>query len=558
MIQRHFVCRRWFSLNGTAVFRHAFLILILTVPSLYIFLTLPPLWRDEDAFNEIASTFAPRGIIHYLPGYCLGGRLIVCAGTIVGSLAEGHGIPSLSINLTPINDAGIYTLVIAQHLLLVLSLWYAVRTLSRHFPMRVLFAICFALTPCLYIYANCIGSEAFSNPLVYLVAACGWDCIREKELNSRKVLIYFGLLVAAALTRQINAVLIAALPIALLPLAGKELIRLGMVRNSTNRKSRFRYTRLFLIFVVVGLTAIGTSLLVQQTMCCLYRVPFRSTFGETFSYRLNYLGILPEQERTEILAGISSKVGDPVVTEALDALNRSLNQGERWTDMFLYYKIDEILFRNGFSDRERRTWQIHLKLNRVAACVLFSGDPDFQSTVWRDFVLSPFFVQSDLAYPPFELTDWVHQQLAYPRYERLRGLASFQHPEGYYKAAWLRLSYAHLFKRVPMLEMACLAVALAIALIGLGLISRLRDPVTEAGAWYAAGMIVTGLLVSFFTCLSTYFQGRLYLPVYSLFQMGMMLAVAMTADVLRDRVGSFKKVKERFLEGSEENNELIR
>ena len=53
--------------------------------------------------------------------------------------------------------------------------------------------------------------------------------------------------------------------------------------------------------MVVGLCAIGTSVLVQQTMCWLFRVPFRSTFGETFEYRLSYLEGLPEQERTAIL-----------------------------------------------------------------------------------------------------------------------------------------------------------------------------------------------------------------------------------------------------------------
>jgi hypothetical protein len=91
--------------------------------------------------------------------------------------------------------------------------------------------------------------------------------------------------------------------------------------------------------------------------------------------------------------------------------------------------------------------------------------------------------------------------------------------------------------------MACLAVALTIALVGLGLIRPLRDPATEAGSWYAAGLIVTGLLVSIFTCLSTYFQGRLYLPVYSLFQMGMLLAVTMAANVLRDKAGVFERPK---------------
>src|ERR1700736_1693855 len=135
--------------------RRFVLLLILTIPSLYILLTLPPLWRDSDGFNEIASTFAPKGIIHWLPGYCLGGRLIVFAGSIIDSLLSGHGIPYLSISITPLSDAGIYSLVVVQHLFLVLSLFYAVRTLSGHFQLRVLFAGFFALTPWVYIYANC-------------------------------------------------------------------------------------------------------------------------------------------------------------------------------------------------------------------------------------------------------------------------------------------------------------------------------------------------------------------------------------------------------------------
>jgi hypothetical protein len=533
--------------------RFPLLLLILAIPSLYVLVTLPPLWRDSDGFNEIASTFAPKGIIHWLPGYCLGGRLIVFGGSIVGSLLGGHGVPYLSISITPLNDAGIYTLIVVQHLFLVLSLFYAVRTLSDHFQLRVLFAVLFALTPWIYIYANCIGSEAFSNPLVYLIAACGWNCLRTTKLNRGRVFIYFGLLLAAALTRQINALLAAGLPIALLPLAGKELIFRAHGAKLANDPSRFRYTARFLIFVVVGLSAIGSSVLVQQTMCWLCRVPFRSTFGETFEWRLSYLGGLPEPERTAILAGIAEKLGDPVVTEALDALNRSLNAGEPWADMFLFYKIDEILVRSGFNEMQRRTWQIDLKLNRIATCVLLSGDPHFLKAFWTDFKRSPFFAQTDIANPPFILTDWLQTQLTYPRYGRLRGLASFQHQEGYYAAAWKRIPYFHLFEGIPMLVMGCLTTVFAgLALVGtfrrtarhsaaVPKEGPLRDPVAAAGTSYATSLIVVGLLVCCGNCLSTFFGARFYLPVYSLFQLGMLLGISLVGNVLVERLESFKK-----------------
>jgi hypothetical protein len=191
--------------------------------------------------------------------------------------------------------------------------------------------------------------------------------------------------------------------------------------------------------------------------------------------------------------------------------------------MFLFYKIDEILVRSGLNEMQRRTWQIDLKLNRIATSILLSGEPHFLKAVWTDFKRWPFFSQTDLAYPPFILTDWLQTQLPLPRYGRLRGLASFQHEEGYYAAAWKRIPYIHLFDGTPMLVMGCLTIAFG----GLALVRASRDPVTVAGVSYATGMIVVGVLVSFANCLSTFYGARFYLPVYSLFQMGMLLAASL-------------------------------
>jgi hypothetical protein len=525
--------------------RHGILVLILSIPSIYIFLKLPPLWRDQDAFNEIVSPFAPRGIIHFLPGYCLGGRSVIFAGSIVADFLGGHGLPRLSISDTPLTNAGIGTLIVVQHLLLIFSLFYVVISLTKRFPLRVLFALVFALIPWPYIFANCVGTEAFSNPLVYLIAAFGWKCLRTTELKKRDPLFFFALLLAADLTRHVNCLLAAGLPIALLPLAAKELIFRVATPDLAPGQRRFRYTQRFFVFVALGLSAVGSSLLVQQTMCSMFRVPFRSTFGETFLYRLSYLEALPEQERTIILARISTKLADPVVTEALMALNRSLNQKEVWNDLFVEQAIMESLDRSGLHDRQRQAWQTDLKLNRIAANVLLSGEPNYLELVWASFVVSPFFAQTDLAHVPFEMTDWLLKRLSDPRYDRVKGLTSFQHQEGYYDEAWHRIPYVHLFKRIPMLEMACVTMAFAIVYCGLAFIGKIRDPVTGAGVSYAVAMIVVALLISAATCFCTYFQPRLYLPLYSLFQTGMLLVLSLAADLLFARMAGYKRCAKR-------------
>ncbi len=504
------------------------LLIILSLPSIYVLLTLPPLWRDSDGFNEVASTFAPKGIIHWLPGYCLGGRLILHAVGIAGSLLGGHGVPYLSISITPLSDTGVYTLLAVQHLFLVFSLFYAVNTLSSHFFLRAVFAVFLALTPWIYIYANCVGSEAFSNPLVYLFSAYSWKCLKANELSRARALLYFAILAGAALTRQINALLASLLPLALLALTIGEIILPGTPSSRSAGQSRFHNGRRFLIYVAIGMCAIGTSVVVQQGLCWLSRVPFRSTFGETFEWRLSYLKTLSEPERTAIVDRISTRLGDPVITEALEALNRSLSQGDDWTDMFLFYKIDEILVRSGFNDMQLRTWQIDLKLNRIATCVLLSMEPHYLSAVWSDLTKWPLFTQEDLAYQPFVLTDWLQTQLPDPRYGRLRGLASFQHEAGYYHDTWKRGPYFHLLAGVPMVVMGYLAVVLG----ALALLARSRVTLAKAGISYAVSMIVVGLLFALGNCLSTFSGSRFYLPVYSLFQMGLMLAASVGIEAL--------------------------
>jgi len=514
--------------------RHGVLLLILAIPSLYLLLRLPPLWRDSDGFNEIASTFAPKGIIHWLPAYCLGGRLIAFGGSILGSLLTGHGLPYLSISITPLNDAGVYSLIVSQHVLLVLSLFRAVTVLSDRFPLRVLFALGFALTPWLYIFAHCVGSEAFSNAFVILIVAAGFNCLSTADLTRGKVLGYFGLLLLAALTRQINVVFAALLPIALLPFAVKELFVRPAAPLEPARRGwqRFRDGRRFLIFLVAGLCAIAGSIVIQQTMCWLCRVPYRSTLGETFEWRLSYLQNLTVQERGAILGQISAKVKDPVVTEALNALNESLSQGNKWADMFLFFKIDEVLSRSGLKEMQQRTWQIDLKLNRIAATVLLSREPRFLHAVWTDFKRWPFISQTDIAYPPFILTDWLQTQLPIARYGRLRRLASFEHDQGYYEATWKQISYFRLAEGIPMVVMAGVGILLSGAAL---LIGRWR-PSTQVGLAYVVSMILVGVLISFGNCASTFFGARFYLPVYSLFQLAMFLGLSLLGCVVTERL----------------------
>ena len=186
-----------------------------------------------------------------------------------------------------------------------------------------------------------------------------------------------------------------------------------------------------------------------------------------------------------------------------------------------------------------RTWQVDLKLNRIATCVLLSAEPHFLRAVWSDFAKWPLFTQMDLAYPPFILTDWLQTHVVHLRYGRLRELASFQHEAGYYNDVWKRIPYFHIFAGIPMLVMGCLAVVFG----GITLIARSRVPLAKEGISYAMSIIVLGLLFALGNCLSTFSGARFYLPVYSLFQMALMLAASMAFEALRTE-GLARKAEE--------------
>ncbi|HXL26692.1 MAG TPA: hypothetical protein VN952_08415, partial [Chthoniobacterales bacterium] len=397
-------------------------IIVLVLPSLYVLFTLPPLWRDTDGFNEIASTFAPKGIIHWLPGYCLVARLLMIVAGAVGSFVSGHGLPYLSLGTPELSDIGIYSLLVVQHLFLIYSLFFVVRTLTNLFFFRLLFAFFFALTPWLYLFAQSIGTEAFSNPLVCLIAGYGWICLRTPDLQLRRLILFFLLLLAAALTRHINLVLICLVPLAFVVPA---IIWTVLPKETFSRvpaTDEFHGWRKLLVYGSLGVGVAIASIGVQQAMCWMFRVPYRSTFGVTFEWRLDYLNTLPANQRNTILNQVSARVNDPVVTEAIRELIQAMDRKEDREYGFLYDRMDEILSQSGRTNLQQHTFEIDSKLNRVAQAFLMPPDPALLSAIKSEMLKIPFLTQADMAAQPLTLTDSLQREMAATRYARLRPL----------------------------------------------------------------------------------------------------------------------------------------
>jgi hypothetical protein len=511
------------AMTEKIVVRDLIWIAVLVLPSLYLLFTLPPLWRDTDGFNEIASTFAPKGIIHWLPGYCFVGRLLMIFAGAVGSLVSGHGLPYLSIGTPELSDIGIYSLLVVQHLFLIYSLFFVIRTVTNLFFLRLLFAFFFALTPWLYLFAQCIGTEAFSNPLVCLIAGYGWICVRSPDLQLRRLIQFFLLLLAAALTRHINLGLICLVPVALvLPaILGTFFRSENFSQTQTSRD--FRGWRKLVVYGCLGVGIAIASIAIQQAMCWLFRVPYRSTFGVTFEWRLDYLNALPADQRNTILNRVSAKVNDPVVTEAIRDLIQAMDRKEKRGYGFLYDRMDEILSRSSPTSLQRHTFEIDSKLNRVAQAFLTPPDRALLSTIKNEMLKVPFLTQADMAAQPLTLTDSLQREMAASRYARLRPLYSFQFSQGHYQQIFEHNAYFQLFKNVPLGVLALLSLAGGVLVLRISP----RNFLNLIGVSYAWSMVATGFLLALGNCFSTSFGQRYYLPLYSLAQISVMLLISL-------------------------------
>src|SRR4029077_12355015 len=160
------------SRNLTKLFTAALPLLFLAIPSLWLIWSVPPLWKDVDAYNQ---TVRPPGLVTILlhgPLYCTLSRVPLWFGYLI----SGSG-PAVSlghfIKHSQLTDAGVYSLVVLQHIALWCGAVYLIYAIARTLLLRLLFTVLFASQPLFYGFAHCVGSEALSMIVILLLAASG-------------------------------------------------------------------------------------------------------------------------------------------------------------------------------------------------------------------------------------------------------------------------------------------------------------------------------------------------------------------------------------------------
>jgi len=518
LMQAFFRFRSWICARaGLVTFgASAVLFAVLLIPSVWMLSVIPPLWRDIDAYGEVTQPFGPGTILLYGPLYCFAARIPLYVGYAIHSLKAGGPLPGLYFFCRPIlADSGVFTLLISQHLALCCSTYYLIISASRLFWVRLMLAVAWALNPLFYTFAHTVGSEALSMVLVLLLGATGLRTVQSSREVRRKAWLVFGILLwSCILTRHINALLAVLLPAAFFFLGTYYLIVLLFTltqafreRRWLNVKSAFKEAT---IAVIVAITCVVLANASVRVLCYAARIPYYSTLGLSFLFRLKFLATLPPEKRNELLDEVAKHSSSADVRNVISLLRVSFPAGiSNWDVRDFNHKAKALLF-TPQSDPNGDKYP--LLLNHVALAFLYPPNEIFLKAATADFKRS-----QEITIPDVVSFLFVTTRFYFSHRDAVPQCASLVTFRGKDAADVFAIFKKHSYFRHP--KNLGYRAFLFFWLIGLALflvIAKMRKQEAAGLASYAAALTAVGLLMMLANCVLAIFQPRYTLPMLEL------------------------------------------
>ena len=279
-------------------------IIVLIIPSIYLICRYPPLWKDIDAFWQLAAKADAVNILQYPPVYCFLSRIPFN----LASAIEGHGFHHNLLSKQTPTDLGVCLLVVAQHLALVASLAYAAKAISGSSGIgAVLCAVIFASMGGLYAQAQTCGSESWSTIAAITVFASGYHLTKRPQ-RSAWIVYAIGLFFAIG-SRHLNLLLAAWLPAVA--------ISTGLILRGRNIGKR-TWWRTAAIACSVSVMVLSVNLIIPHLLMASIGQTYRPTIGRTLSDRVSsFLKALPPEQRIRLADQLADKQTNPLLGKAI-------------------------------------------------------------------------------------------------------------------------------------------------------------------------------------------------------------------------------------------------
>ena len=470
---------------------------ILSLPSIYLLSSYPPLWKDVDALAQLTAPASAVNILHYPPLYCFTGRIPFFVTDLIANSGVDRPLHGIFEQQHP-TPGGVYLLVIVQHIALIAALTHVTVSLTSHPFLRCVFALLLASFSSLYTHAHCCGSEALSIPATFVLLAAGAAIVRGFSFSAW--IAYGTALLVAIGSRHINLIFAVWLPVTLICVGFAT--RFGWCYPNTEA---FNWARAIGIAVLVGAMAIALNDRITKSMIAAFHDEYRSTLGWTLSDRVqSFLDKLPSAERLQLARDLSAKASDPLVRLAIEAhaTTGSFYQG---TDQV----IAEGLIRSGVPPAK-----IAVERDRIILAAtksyLMTAHPVLIGTIWEDFVLG--FVYADNA----KIANVPFYENRYASFDKVKHADAWIHCEtlpslGMEKSiiifdAACRDPYVILGRAIPLgVLMICTILA--------GLAARVTNGKLPKMVLVGWSVLASGILLYLTCMLGVFYQDRYTLPL---------------------------------------------
>jgi hypothetical protein len=510
--------------------RSCLLLLCLFAPSAWMIATIPPLWRDADAYvqateDPLLSTFWGHG-----PAYCYAVKVPLFAGEqferlrhhVPASRAAGSSQPSLT-------DSGVWLLIVAQHLALCGAAFYFIVAVTRLFWVRLALALTWASNALSYTFAHCVGSETLSLIFIILLVAKALRLLRSGGEPGWRDWYGFAIaLCVCILSRHLNLILIALLPTTFL-LSWMLHRALGFPASDDRRRIelqqlRMRDLRQAVIATAIGIACFAVTNLTVHNLARKSRLHPHLRIGFAFLWRLHFLQELPPDARVVLLHKVAARTDSPGVHKLLALLEQMLAERADLitTGPFMQRAIE--LF-----DGPLHWEELDRALNQMAFAFLLPPTTELLHAARTDFVAALRMPSTETSSALFETTayyfDHKEQMPGCAELVTFRGDANadqilqlqFQHR---YFRLWQGLSY----NRALVVWFVALSVFVLTA----------RRQKLNMGAISAFGIALTAVGITFViaTCLLDEYWPRFGLPMWQLLLLSLYLLAGRTADLL--------------------------
>jgi hypothetical protein len=478
-------------------------------------LSVPPLWRGVDAYNQ---TVRPPGLVTILlhaPLYCTLSRVPLWFGYLISGAGPAVSLGHF-IKHSQLTDAGVFALLVLQHVALWCGALYLIYAIVKTLLARLFLAVLFASQPLFYGFAHCVGSEALSMILILFVAGSGVRLmLRYPDIAFRDWIIFTILLAAVSLTRHINCVLAAVLPItAIAIMIERSLGCLAAPKSNPAANSWFpKASKILLTSIATGLIGLVCATSVTHLLCWRARTPWRSTFGYTFLWRLNFL---ETPSRHALLNLVASKCRLPESYQLLELLGAWIDRNKHWEPGAFIQEAHSDL-----SDPEMKfhSEKFDRVLNEIAFGFLYPPAPPLRSVALSDFTKATGLTEGDIVQFLFVNTDYFFSHR--DKMPQCAGLKTFREPCDRLINA-RKLSY---FQWWNLLSFRAWAIIGFVLLLSALVVDHKRGGQNTPVILLAACLCIVGMAMGLLNCFFAQLQPRYILPMMELLLLSVMILV---------------------------------